>query len=141
MVFWIPYILYRHCHANPSFKQVAELSEGFEGEFQFATYNRTRSLEVHRRFLKFRNKNKALITSNVHAKHFPNFMKDVDVAGKLGLTDSVLATHQYLWFGASHGAIHHDFQDNVLVQITGVVEGIVVPPNCSHFLLESSYMQ
>jgi hypothetical protein len=142
-MFYIPYILRRYCHENPSFKQVAELSKSFDKSVvhRFVAFNNTRNAEVQRRFLKFRNKNKALITSNVHTKYFPKFMEGVDVASKLGISNSVLTTHQYLWFGASHGALHHDFQDNVLIQISGEAEVIIVPPNCSHFILDGSHVQ
>jgi len=59
----------------------------------------------------------------------------VDIAQRLGFGagfggELVEHTHSILWIGAAKGGIHTDHQDNVLIQLTGDVQVLVIPQSC-----------
>jgi len=69
--------------------------------------------------------------SNMNGRHLPKFA-DVNLGLKLGLAPGELeATHSLLWTGTTPGAFHTDYQDNVLIQLSGSIEVIVFPANCA----------
>lgn len=76
-----------------------------------------------------------LLGSNVNVLRLPKWTRDdFDMStlfGHLGLEGLAEYAHNLLWVGASPGGMHNDIQDNVLIQITGESELLIVPANCS----------
>merc|ERR1711988_847032 len=69
--------------------------------------------------------------SNLNGRHLPKFL-GMDLGRKFGLLPSEIEyTHSLLWTGTTPGAFHTDYQDNVLIQLSGTIEVIVFPANCS----------
>lgn len=66
-------------------------------------------------------------------------VEDFDVSKALAIEDKVVGAHNYLWLGASQGSLHHDHEDNILIQLTEEVEGVVVPQNCSGLVLDDPW--
>ncbi|CAK0905953.1 unnamed protein product [Prorocentrum cordatum] len=58
----------------------------------------------------------------------PNFSFDV---GGVLFPGQVETTHSLLWMGAQGGGMHADWQDNVIMQLTGEADIVVFPANCS----------
>lgn len=66
--------------------------------------------------------------SNVNMNRLPNFSFDV---GGMLFPGQVESTHSLLWMGAQGGGMHADWQDNVIMQLTGEADVVVFPANCS----------
>jgi len=81
-------------------------------------------------------RSKLLRAGNLNLRRVPRFAAGADVAARLGLgagpegSPLVEHTHSLLWMGASRGGVHTDNQDNVLMQLTGDVEVLVIPAGC-----------
>jgi len=74
-------------------------------------------------------------TCNINLQHLPNFTGGVDIAERLGAGkgfggELVEHTLSLLWMGQQKGGFHYDHQDNVLIQLTGVADVLVLPPAC-----------
>merc|ERR550525_1496580 len=57
-----------------------------------------------------------------------NFSLDLGEKIFPGLVES---THSLLWMGQQRGGMHSDWQDNIIIQLTGTAEVVVFPANCS----------
>merc|ERR1711988_1206776 len=80
-------------------------------------------------------RHKILRVGNLNMRRAPRFSGGVDIADGLGFGAGfggplVEHTHNLLWIGAAKGGIHSDHQDNVLIQLTGDVQVLVVPASC-----------
>ncbi|CAK0839716.1 unnamed protein product [Prorocentrum cordatum] len=74
-------------------------------------------------------------TCNINLQHLPNFTGGIDIAERLGVGkgfggELVEHTLSLLWMGQQKGGFHYDHQDNVLIQLTGVADVLVLPPAC-----------
>mmetsp|Transcript_33374 Transcript_33374/g.89318 ORF Transcript_33374/g.89318 Transcript_33374/m.89318 type:complete len:483 (+) Transcript_33374:3-1451(+) len=74
---------------------------------------------------------RAIPSSNLNSRRAHRLMEGVNIGKVLGIEPLVENSHSLLWWGITPGGFHNDMQDNVLLQLTGSAEVIVIPPNCS----------
>lgn len=69
--------------------------------------------------------------TNLNIRRLPKLRQGWDSIERANLTGHARFTHGMLWFGNTPGGWHTDMQDNVLTQLQGEVDVMVVSPEAS----------
>jgi hypothetical protein len=90
--------------------------------------NTPAALKAQAKISKRKHENVFIGVTNINMNRLENLSMDF---GEMIFPGQVEATHSLLWAGQQRGGMHADFQDNIIIQLTGKADIIVFPANCS----------
>lgn len=132
----IPWVLENNCDPFLTLGEVGTWDLTRE-MIPFSPFYDTRLVPNETTMAKFRahrGANQSLSSTCLNLRRVPNLAKDLHMERKLGIQDLVETTHSWMWMGVTPGEFHSDKFDNVLIQLTGEVDVLVYPSNCSALL-------
>lgn len=130
----IPWLLDGQCGDFPTLSEVARWEPNFRKEVFYWPYTSDVPQANWDEFYSYRAKNQTIPSSEINLRRLPNIAKHLHFARDLGIEDEILHRHEFLWLGSSPGGHHYDPNDNILMQITGIIDVIVFNSNCSGLL-------
>lgn len=130
--FIIPYLLTFSCpKPGNSLNEVGSWVKGFvKHELPF-NHVGAQSTKLLNDVQKLKAKRQDVGSGQTNSWRVPKWKEGVDYAKALGITNLIEHAYSILWIGTTAGEFHDDFQDNVLVQVSGYSSMIVFPSNCS----------